>query len=220
MINFDLNELGQLGSMLSGIATCFAVFVAWKAKNEWFSENHFQLKNQLVSNMLDVYMKGVKYCEFQHAISGLTIQAIQTCYKNGGEFKIPEEWEKQAVKNLQDFDNELQRLIKQSLIVESLNNKHKDLTNRIVTCSNRAFHLLQYTNLTNSEFNIDAVEEWENRYSICLDGKMDFEEAMRLEIKSISNDLLGMSLNFEWLNLDTNFISIEQFLDIDIKLVN
>ena len=210
-----LSNLGQLGSFLSGIATCIAVVVAWKAKNEWFKENHFQLKNQLVIHMIDVYMKGVKYCEFQHAISGLTAQGINREHKNGKNFQIPNEWEKQAIKNLQDFDSEFKDLIKQSLLVESLNNnEHKNLTNRIVNCGNAAIHLLQYTTLSSSNFNINDLKRWESRYSDCLNGKLMFEEKMRSEIKSISNDLLGISLNFEWLNLDTNFISLEQFLDV------
>ncbi|XPP89814.1 hypothetical protein ACN08N_07275 [Photobacterium leiognathi subsp. mandapamensis] len=49
-----LSSLGSLGGLLSGIATCLAVYVAWKTKNEWFNDHHFQLKNELIPVIIEV----------------------------------------------------------------------------------------------------------------------------------------------------------------------
>ena len=205
-----LSSLGSVGGLLGGIATCLAVYVAWKAKNEWFNDHHFQLKNELITQMFDLHMKGVKYCEFQHAIGGLVTQGIN---KSGQNYQIPEQWEKQAVKNLQDFDMTLKEVIKQSYIVESLDfKKHKDITNRIITCANISLQLLQFTDLT--EIKNRDVHFWEDRSSKCIKDKDDFEDKFRKEIIYISNQTLGISVDLRFLNLDTNFISIKQFIDI------
>ena len=205
-----LSSLGSIGGLLGGIATCLAVYVAWKTKNEWFNDHHFQLKNELITQMFDLHMKGVKYCEFQHAIAGLVIQGIN---KSGQNYQIPEQWEKQAVKNLQNFDITLKEVIKQSYIVESLDfKKHKDITNRIITCANISLQLLQFTDLT--EIKSRDIHFWEGRYSTCIEDKYNFEDKFRKEIISISNQTLGVSVDLRFLNLDTNFISIKQFIDI------
>ncbi|WP_419208544.1 hypothetical protein ACN08S_14515 [Photobacterium leiognathi subsp. mandapamensis] len=133
--------------------------------------------------MFDLHMKGVKYCEFQHAIGGLVTQGIN---KSGQNYQIPEQWEKQAIKNLQDFDMTLKDVIKQSYIVESLDfEKHKDITNRIINCANISLQLLQFTDLT--EIKNRELQFWEDRSSKCIKDKNDFEEIFRKEIISISN---------------------------------
>ncbi|UTZ31509.1 hypothetical protein HB762_08890 [Vibrio campbellii] len=205
-----LSSLGSIGSLLGGIATCLAVYVAWKTKNEWFNDHHFQLKNELITQMFELHMKGVKYCEFQFAISGLVIQGIN---KSGQNYKIPDEWEKQAVKNLQDFDVTLKEVIKQSYIVESLDfKKHNNITNRIINVANISLQLLQFTDLT--EIQSRDIEFWEGRYATCMKTRSNFEERFRKEIISISNQSLGIPVDLMFLNLDTNFISIKQFIDI------
>ena len=207
-----LNILGSTGSLLAGAATCGAVYIAWKAKNEWFEEHHFNQKNQLIKKMVDIYIKGVKYHEFQHAISGLATQGIEKDNKSG-TFVIPKRWEIQATKNLQDFNDELQSVIRLSLTVD-LNNKDIKITNNLVNTIKNGIHALQFTDFTN----INSIDRWNKRYSECMEYKEQFENSMRNEIISISNNIFDHSMDFDFLNLDTNFINIEQFIDTEFSL--
>ena len=103
----------------------------------------------------------------------------------------------------------LKDVIKQSYIVESLDfEKHKDITNRIINCANISLQLLQFTDLT--EIKNRELQFWEDRSSKCIKDKNDFEEIFRKEIISISNQTLGVSVDLRFLNLDTNFISMQK----------
>ena len=51
-----------------------------------------------------------------------------------------------------------------------------------------------------------------------MEYKEQFETSMRNEIISISNNIFDHSMDFDFLNLDTNFVHIEQFIDTEISL--
>lgn len=200
-----IDRLGNIGGFLGGLATCLAVIVAWKAKNEWFGEKDFDHKMELFNNMIELYMCGTKYFEFLKPAYVYQDKATNEHCKT---------WEIQAIKNLQDFDQKAKKTLMVACKVQIHNRKIGFSTQRGVNdIVQQAIGFLTLTAPIYSERTGNSIKNSMETVQRIDKGQDEFKRNMIENINKLSLSLFNEEVRLSDFGLDTNYRNINQFID-------
>ncbi|OCH10557.1 hypothetical protein [Aliivibrio fischeri] len=105
------SKIITIATFASGLGTILAVFVAWKAKNQWFNQKHYEQKNHYFSIILELYKSGLNNLEFAVAVE--LCQKQKTNNKEEIKYFI-----KQAHLNYKEFDILYQKALRTAFELE------------------------------------------------------------------------------------------------------
>ncbi|KJF99170.1 hypothetical protein [Photobacterium angustum] len=200
-----IEQVGNIGSFLGGLATCLAVIIAWKAKNEWFGEKNFDYKIELFNNMIELYLCGTKYFEFLKPAYS---------YQDKTTDELCKIWEIQAIKNLQDFDEKAKKTLMSACKVQVHNSKNGFSSQKYVnTIVQQAITFLTLTSPIYSERTESSIKDAFKIVQRIDDGHEEFKRNMIETINKLSLHLFNEEVKLSDFGLDTNYQNINQFID-------